>query len=114
MIIKNPQEVPYEDTSAYQGVKKQIYLGPKDGSDEIIMRYFTVEPGGATPYHKHDFQHLVKVESGKGIVIDKDGIAHKISTGDLIYVKDDEIHGFKNVSNEPFSILCIVPARGEN
>ncbi|MCD4680103.1 MAG: cupin domain-containing protein [Bacteroidales bacterium] len=113
MIIKNPQDIPYEDTSAYKGVKKQIYLGHKDGSNEIIMRYFTVEPGGATPYHKHGFQHLVKVESGNGIVIDKDGVEHKISAGELIYVQDYEVHGFKNVGDEPFSILCIVPARGE-
>ncbi len=113
MIIKTPHNVPYEDTSAYKGIKKQIVLGPKDGSEEIIMRYFTVEPGGATPYHNHGFQHLVKVERGKGIAIDKDGVEHEISEGQLVYVKDDEIHGFKNVSNEDFCFMCIVPTRGE-
>ena len=113
MIIKNPKDIPFEDTSAYKGVKKQIFLGRNDGSEEIIMRYFTVEPGGATPYHSHGFQHLVKVESGNGIAIDKDRAEHKISAGDLVYVKDDEIHGFKNVSEKPFSFICIVPERGE-
>jgi len=113
MKIKNPGEVPFEDTSAYNGIKKQIFLGPKDGSEEIIMRYFTVEPGGATPYHNHAFQHLVKDERGTGIVIDKDGVEHEISEGDLIYVKDDEVHGFKNVSNKPFCFICVVPQRGE-
>ncbi len=113
MIIKNPHNVPYEDTSTYQGIKKQIVLGPKDGAEEIIMRYFTVEPGGATPYHHHGFQHLVKVEEGNGIVIDKDGAEHKLSSGDLVYVRDDEIHGFKNESDEPFVFICVVPERGE-
>lgn len=113
MIIKKPKDVPYEDTSAYKGVKKQIFIGPRDGSEEIIMRHFTVEPGGATPYHHHGFQHLVKVETGNGLVIDKEGVEHPISEGDLVYVKDDEVHGFKNVSQKPFSFICIVPERGE-
>lgn len=113
MIIKNIIEVPFEDTSAYKGVKKQILLGKRDGSDEIIMRLFTVEPGSATPYHDHGFPHLVKVESGNGFVIDKEGVEHEISAGNIVYVQDDEVHGFKNVSDKPFSFICIVPERGE-
>ena len=113
MIIKDTKTVPYEDTSAYKGVKKQIYIGAKDGSEEIAMRYFSLEPGGATPYHSHGFPHLVKVEKGKGVVIDCDGNEHPIEVGNVVYVNDDEVHGFKNLSNEPFDIICIVPDRGE-
>ena len=113
MKIKNISEVPFEDTTAYKGISKQILMGPKDGSEEIIMRLFTVEPRGATPYHNHGFPHLVKVESGKGIVIDKNGGEHEISAGNLVYVTDNEVHGFKNASDEPFSFICIVPERGE-
>ena len=113
MIIKNIKDVPYEDTSAYNGVKKQIYIGPKDGSNEVAMRYFSIEPGGNTPYHNHNFPHLVKVEKGEGNYIDANGNDYLLRVGHLIYVPDNEIHGFKNTCTENFDILCIVPGRGE-
>ncbi|MCK4664472.1 MAG: cupin domain-containing protein [Bacteroidales bacterium] len=113
MIIKNKNEVPFEDTKGYNRVIKQIFIGPKDGSNEIIMRYFSVSPGGATPYHKHDFPHLVKIEKGEGIAIDADKKEYKVEKGQLIYIHDNEIHGFKNTSTEAFEFICIVPERGE-
>ena len=67
MIVKDTKEIPYADSSAYPGVSKQIYIGEKDGSAEIAMRYFSVEPGKSTPYHSHGFPHLVKVEKGIGV-----------------------------------------------
>jgi quercetin dioxygenase-like cupin family protein len=77
------------------------------------MRYFSVEPGGNTPYHNHGFPHVVKVEKGKGIVIDNNGNEHPLESNQVIYIHDDEVHGFKNTGNEPFDFICIVPPRGE-
>ena len=113
MVIKNIKNVPYEDMSAYNGIRKQVLVGRKDGSNEIVMRYFSVEPGGNTPYHDHGFPHVVKVEKGKGIVIDKDGNEHSLEQGHVIYIHDDEVHGFKNEGAESFDFICIVPPRGE-
>ncbi len=64
MIIKKLQDVPFAAASGYEGVKKQVLIGPDDGSNEIVMRYFRLAPGGATPHHAHDWPHLVKVEVG--------------------------------------------------
>lgn len=113
MVIKNLNEVPYEDMSAFKGVKKQILIGPRDGSGEIVMRYFSLEPGGNTPYHSHGFPHVVKVEKGHGAVIDKDGKKYPLEANQVAYIPDDEIHGFKNTGTEPFDFICIVPPRGE-
>ena len=113
MIIKKANDVPYEDTIGYKKFKKQIFIGPRDGSNEIVMRYFSVEPGGSTPYHNHDFPHLVKVEKGKGLVIDSDGKEHQLNVGQLVYIPDNEVHSFKNIGTNSFDILCIVPMRGE-
>ncbi len=114
MVIKNLKEVPYEDMSAFKGVKKQILIGTKDGSNEIVMRYFSLEPGGNTPYHSHGFPHVVKVEKGQGIIIDKHGKEHSLEHNQVIYIEDEEVHGFKNTGNESFDFICIVPPRGEN
>jgi quercetin dioxygenase-like cupin family protein len=113
MVIKRLNEVPYEDMTTYKGVKKQILIGPKDGSGEIIMRYFSLEPEGKTPYHSHGFPHVVKVEKGRGIVVDKDGRNHSLEANQVVYIQDDEIHGFVNTGTGPFDFICIVPFRGE-
>ncbi len=113
MVIKRISEVPFEDTSAYKGVKKQILIGARDSSEEIVMRLFSVEPGGNTPYHDHGFPHIIKIEKGQGIAIDRDGNEHSLERNHVIYIQDDEVHGFKNEGSEPFEFICIVPPRGE-
>jgi len=113
MVIKNPKDVPFEDMRNFNGITKQIYIGPDDGSKEIIMRYFSVEPECSTPYHDHDFPHIVKVEKGNGVLVDKDKKEHKLVAGSLAYVHDDEVHCFKNTGTENFDFICIVPPRGE-
>ncbi|MFC2097616.1 cupin domain-containing protein [Bacteroidota bacterium] len=113
MVIKHPRDIPFEDMSKHKGVKKQIYIGPKDGSNEIVMRYFSVEPGYSTPYHCHNFPHVVKVEKGNGVLVNMDGTENDLSVGKVAFVDEDEIHCFKNTGDESFDFLCIVPLRGE-
>jgi quercetin dioxygenase-like cupin family protein len=113
MIIKKLSAVPFENTTGYQNVTKQIIIGPRDGSDEIVMRYFSLKEGGASPYHSHDFPHLVQIIQGNGIVIDAEKTEHPLKAGDYVFVKPGEIHGFKNTGQEPFDFICTIPIRGE-
>ena len=99
--------------SGYAGVTKQVVLGPRDGSDEIVLRYFTVDPGGATPYHTHDFPHLVKVEAGQGVAVDAEGVENPVSAGHYVFVAPNEMHNFKNTGAQSLEFICIVPGRGE-
>jgi quercetin dioxygenase-like cupin family protein len=98
----------------YANVKKQIVIGPDDGSQEIVLRYFSLQPGGASPYHSHDFPHLVKIEAGQGTVTDGQGKEHQLQAGQYVYVAGNEVHQFKNAGSGEFHFICIVPRRGEN
>jgi quercetin dioxygenase-like cupin family protein len=113
MKIKNIDDVPSREIEGIEGVGKQILLGPDDGSNEIVMRQFTLEPGCQTPHHNHPFPHLVEIRQGEGSVIDMDGNEMPLKPGSLVYVNDDDIHHFANTGSEPFVFVCIVPARGE-
>lgn len=113
MIIKKLADVRFEDTTGYQNVTKQIIIGPRDGSDEIVMRYFSLKAGGASPYHNHDFPHLVQIMQGNGVVIDETGKEHPLVRGEFVFVPANEVHGFKNTAEEPFDFICTVPRRGE-
>ena len=114
MIIKKLTDVPLTSVPGYDQVKKQIVIGPDDGSHEIVMRYFSLEPGGASPHHSHDFPHLVKIEAGEGVAIDTNGNEHQVKQGDYVYINDNETHQFRNIGSKTFAFICIVPERGES
>jgi len=113
VIIKKLSDVPFAKLEGYEKVKKQIVIGPEDGSEEIVMRYFSLEPGGSSPHHTHDFPHLVKVEAGNGVVSDEAGNEHELKAGDFVYVNGSELHQFRNAGSASFEFVCIVPKRGE-
>ena len=114
MIIEKLNDVPFTHVAGYDLVKKQIVIGPDDGSQEIVMRYFSIEPGGTSPHHSHDFPHLVKIEAVNGIAIDTTDNEHQLQVGDYVYINDNDTHQFKNTGSEPFNFICIVPQRGES
>jgi quercetin dioxygenase-like cupin family protein len=113
MRIKRLTDVPGAQPPGYADVTKRIVLGADDGSDEIVLRHFSVAVGGTTPYHQHDFPHLVKIESGQGVALDGDKRENPVAAGDFLFVASNELHGFTNTGAVPLEFLCIVPARGE-
>jgi quercetin dioxygenase-like cupin family protein len=110
MIIKNNTDVPEVNVQedGVTNVTLKILIGPKDGSTNIIMRRFRVLPQGHTPYHVHVHDHVVKVENGKGVVLDEDGHENPVRVGQSILVKGGEKHQFKNPHEEPFEFLCVI------
>jgi quercetin dioxygenase-like cupin family protein len=107
------EDVPSEAVSGCAGVSKQVVLGPAEGSDEIVLRYFSVAEDGATPRHTHDFPHLVRIETGQGVLVGADGTRTPLTSGDYVYVAPAEMHNFANTGGAPFEFICIVPVRGE-
>jgi quercetin dioxygenase-like cupin family protein len=113
MVIKKLSDVPFTDLQGYDHIKKQIVIGPDDGSQEIVLRYFSIEPGGASPHHTHDYPHLVKIEAGNGMVTDATGNEHHLQTGNYVYINNNQAHRFRNTGSESFDFICIVPQKAE-
>ena len=91
-----------------KNIKKRILIGPEDGSDNIVMRYFRIMPQGHTPHHKHDYEHVIKIEKGKGIAIDNQGCEHNISSGMSLFITANEPHQLRNPFDEPLEVICII------
>jgi quercetin dioxygenase-like cupin family protein len=110
MIVKIEQEIPemFVEEEGVQNVTKRILIGPEDGSSKIIMRYFKVLSGGNTLFHSHDFEHVVRVEKGRGVVVDASGQEFPISPGLSVFIASGEKHQFKNPNEEPFEFLCTI------
>lgn len=111
MKINNNKEIPAAEVTmeGAKNVRMKILIGPRDESGNIIMRHFIVVPGGHTPFHQHNYEHVIKIEKNKGIAVDEKGIEHEIKQGQSLFVKPNEKHQFKNPFNEDFEFLCIIP-----
>lgn len=106
------QSNPVEMQGAH-GCQVRQLIGEKDGAPNFAMRQFEVAVGGYTPRHFHPYEHEVFVLSGEGVVYEGDK-AHPIRTGDVVLVKPDEVHQFKNVGEVPLRFLCLIPNSAAN
>jgi quercetin dioxygenase-like cupin family protein len=91
-----------------KGVTMRMMVGRADGAPNFAMRHFTVEPGGHTPHHRHNYEHEVYVLEGRARV-EQDGQFKEICAGDVVYVPPNALHQFVNIGPTPFKFLCLVP-----
>ena len=95
-----------------QDVQKQILAGPRNGLSGFL-REFTLAAGGHTPYHQHDWYHVVYVLEGTGTVRSSDE-EHRVRPGSVLFVEPGEAHGFSNTGATQMRFLCLVPETGDD
>ena len=96
------------DMQGAQGCRVRWLIGSAEGAPTFAMRQFEVLPGGHTPRHSHPYEHEVFVLEGQGVVYEGDQ-PHPLQAGDVVYVKPDEIHQFRNTGSGSLKFLCLVP-----
>jgi quercetin dioxygenase-like cupin family protein len=89
---------------------KQVLVGAKDGAKNFIIRYFTIPPHGFSNLDHHSHEHGVVVMSGRARVMLGERF-EEIGPGDAIFIPGWERHQFENLTDEPFTFLCIVPPK---
>ena len=104
--------VHYSDGDKVRGATKRMLISPADGETTFVMRRFTIEPGGFSPYHTHAWEHQVFVLAGSGEVRHADG-ATPVKAGDYAFVPPMDEHQFANAGDVPFEFICVVPPEGE-
>jgi len=93
---------------------KQLPISKADGTPNVSLRVFTIEPGGYTPHHKHPFEHINYIIEGEGALVTEAGTERQLKKGDFALVLPDEIHQYRNKSaNKPFIMICGVPKEYE-
>jgi quercetin dioxygenase-like cupin family protein len=96
------------DMEGSHGCTVRWLLGASDGVPTFAMREFEVAPGGFTPRHSHPYEHEVFVLEGQGVVYENES-PHALRAGDVVFVKPDEIHQFRNTGHAPLKFLCMIP-----
>ncbi len=107
----NLKEAEVEAAGAARAFKS-VLLGPDEGSKEITMRRFRILPGGNTPLHRHEWDHLILVERGGGVVFSESDGKFKVEPGDSVFLPAGEEHQLLNPFAEELEFICVVPSRG--
>ena len=104
-----PQPIEVEGAAK---VRKSGLVAATDGSPTVAMRMFELGEGGHTPWHAHDWEHVVYVLEGEGTLATEHGNAEFVA-GDSLLVDPDEEHNFVNRGAGRLRFLCVVPLRGD-
>lgn len=96
------------DMQGSQGCAVRWLVGESEGAPNFAMRQFEIAPGGHTPRHSHPYEHEVFVLEGQGVVVEGQ-TEHPLGPGDVVFVRPDDVHQFRNTGSTPLKFLCLVP-----
>jgi quercetin dioxygenase-like cupin family protein len=87
----------------------QVLAGPAEALANLVMRRFTLEPGGRIPAHRHpDLEHGQLVLDGE-LVLSLDGARSTVRAGDVVTIPAGVAHWYENRSASPARFLCVIP-----
>jgi quercetin dioxygenase-like cupin family protein len=105
--FKNIELKEVKDEGA-KGVSIRWAISKEDGAENFYMRVFDVQPGGHTPYHRHDWEHEVFILEGSAEVVTEQG-PKQAPAGTVVFAKPNEFHQFRNAGSGPMRFICLIP-----
>jgi quercetin dioxygenase-like cupin family protein len=76
--------------------------------DKVLTFILNMRPGQGLPAHTHEQSDLVlHILSGEGEAT-VDGTIQKLSEGDVIYLKGEEVFGFTNSGDKDISCFVVI------
>jgi len=114
MKITNLRQCPSSPVNmeGAEGALRQVPIGKADGAPNFSIRVFTLEPGGHTPHHSHESEHLNYILEGSGEVLEGE-TPRPVRQGDFVLVTPHEKHQYRNTGETPLVFLCMVPSQYE-
>ncbi len=114
MIVKYSEEINSKPVQmeGVRKVRKAVLIGPEEGAPNFFMRRFDLEAGGCTPYHTHDWEHVVYILAGSGR-LKGEGREHELKPGTSVFVAPNEEHQFIADEASGLSFLCTIPKEGK-
>ncbi|MDX1962073.1 MAG: cupin domain-containing protein [Pirellulales bacterium] len=110
MQVHHYEQIPQKPVTmpGAQGCTVRWLVGVPEGAPNFSLRQFEVAPGGFTPRHFHDYEHEIFVLEGRGEVLDGE-TPHPLGPGDVLLVKPNEPHQFRNTGQAALKFLCLIP-----
>ena len=117
------KRIPNNDTWHWENVEAQSYtgnnatkevlIGRNEGAANFEVRYFTIPPHGFSSLDHHAHDHGVVVIQGRAKVMLGEQF-DEVGPGDAVYIPGWERHQFENLTDEPFTFICVIPPKPVN
>lgn len=107
MLHKNVNEFESKKVSAGENTEFQVLIS-NNIAPNFAMRKFKIKPNGFMPLHTNLVEHEQYVLKGKAEVV----IGNKkiiVKKDDVVFIPANVKHSYKNISDEAFEFLCVVP-----
>ena len=91
-----------------QGVTVRWVIAKDDGAPHFALRVFEVQPGGASPHHRHWWEHELFILDGSGVVNTEEG-EFALVPGTAVFVPGGVLHQFRNRGEGLLRFICLVP-----
>jgi mannose-6-phosphate isomerase-like protein (cupin superfamily) len=96
-----------QGSAPFRDVTRQVLFGAP--SLACQLRYFEVGPGGHTTLERHEHEHAVVVQHGRGRCLIGDRILD-LAPQDLVHVPACTWHQFRAADDAPLGFFCMVNA----
>jgi quercetin dioxygenase-like cupin family protein len=82
-------------------------ISEDDGAPTFALRVFEFEPGGHSPYHRHDWEHEIFILEGVGYMT-IEGEKRPCKPGDAAFIPGSTWHNF-TAGDRGMRMICLVP-----
>ena len=107
MSVKHTRDVPMQPVSAGNATNMQVLISAQEGPN-FALRRFVMEPGGGMPRHTNTVEHEQYVLRGHAMIGIGDA-EFEVKTGNVVFIPEGVPHWYKNIGEENFEFLCIIP-----
>jgi len=94
----------------FEGVTRQVFVGPSEDSNNFHLRYFRLEPGTHSNLERHPHEHGVLIVHGHAVVQLNDTFT-EVGPQDAIFISGNDLHQFVVKGEEPLGFLCVIKAK---
>lgn len=108
MIVRNYHQVEPDEFVEAPGVTLRWMIGEEEGAPNFALRVIDVEPGAASPFHTHAWEHEVFILAGEGHLRAVDGET-PFGEGDAVFVPPEQKHQFVNDGETTLRFICVIP-----
>lgn len=99
------------DSTLSKGASMKVLIGKSQGWQDHVLRVIELEKSGFSPKHAHPWPHINYVIEGQGELM-IDDMTVRVFANSYAFIPEGSLHQFRNVGDQPFKFICIVPSVG--
>jgi mannose-6-phosphate isomerase-like protein (cupin superfamily) len=109
-----PDEIDQFETPHHEETRSRELVNPERGSEHVVFRLSTLEPGGQDHWHDHETsEQLIFVRSGTGVLEVKESddddevIEYDLEPETFVFLPAGTPHHGKNTGDEPLDLIVV-------